>query len=34
VILARKLLRIAFSLWQQPSEKFDAQKIACLRCSS
>jgi len=31
VILARKLLRIAFSLWQQDEAKFDAQKIGCLK---
>jgi transposase len=31
VILARKLLRIAFSLWQQADAKFDAQKIGCLK---
>jgi transposase len=31
VILARKLLRIAFSLWQQPHATFDAEKIACLK---
>lgn len=30
VILARKLLRIAFSLWQQADVPFDAQKIGCL----
>jgi transposase len=30
-ILARKLLRIAFSLWQQPHATFDAEKIACLK---
>ena len=30
VIIARKLLRIAFSLWQQPGRRFDAQKVACL----
>jgi transposase len=30
VILARKLLRIAFSLWQQDQTTFDAQKIGCL----
>ncbi|WP_026604164.1 IS110 family transposase [Methylomonas sp. 11b] len=30
VIIARKLLRIAFSLWQQADARFDAQKIACL----
>jgi hypothetical protein len=32
VIIARKLLRIAFSIWQQPGGKFDPQKIACLTC--
>ena len=31
VILAKKLLRIAFSLWRQENAKFDAQKIGCLR---
>lgn len=31
VILARKLLRIAFSLWQQPDARFDTQKIGCLK---
>jgi transposase len=31
VILARKLLRIAFSLWQQADARFDAQKIGCLK---
>lgn len=31
VILARKLLRIAFSLWRQPEEVFNVQKITCLR---
>jgi len=31
VILARKLLRIAFSLWQQDEATFDAQKIGCLK---
>lgn len=31
VILARKLLRIAFSLWQQTDARFDAQKIGCLK---
>lgn len=31
VILARKFLRIAFSLWQQPDTTFDAEKIACLK---
>lgn len=30
VIIARKLLRIAFSIWQQPGETFNAQKVACL----
>jgi len=30
VIVARKLLRIAFSLWQQPGVQFNAQKVACL----
>jgi hypothetical protein len=30
VIIARKLLRIAFSLWQQADARFDAQKIGCL----
>ncbi|WP_161808463.1 transposase [Methyloglobulus morosus] len=30
VIIARKLLRIAFSLWQQPGILFNAQKVACL----
>lgn len=33
VILARKLLRIAFSLWRQPGETFNPQKIGCLNCS-
>ena len=31
VILARKLLRIAFSLWQQADARLDAQKIDCLK---
>ena len=31
VILARKLLRIAFSLWQQSDARFDTQKIGCLK---
>lgn len=31
VIIARKLLRIAFSLWQQTDARFDAQKIGCLK---
>jgi hypothetical protein len=31
VILARKLLRIAFCLWQQTDARFDTQKIGCLR---
>lgn len=30
VILARKLLRIAFALWQKKDATFDAQKVACL----
>jgi transposase len=30
VITARKLLRIAFSLWQQPGMQLNAQKMACL----
>jgi Transposase IS116/IS110/IS902 family len=30
VIAARKLLRIAFSLWQQPGVQLNAQKMACL----
>lgn len=30
VIIARKLLRIAFSLWQQPEGQFNTQKVACL----
>ena len=34
VILARKLLRVAFSLWKQPDAKFDAQKIGCLKNAS
>jgi transposase len=33
VIIARKLLRIAFSLWRQPGETFNPQKIGCLNCS-
>jgi transposase len=33
VIIARKLLRIAFSIWQQPGNKFEPQKIACLACT-
>ena len=32
VIIARKLLRIAFSLWRQ-GETFNPQKIGCLNCS-
>ncbi len=31
VIMARKLLRIAFALWHQADAKFDAQKIGCLK---
>lgn len=31
VIMARKLLRIAFSLWQQADARFDDQKIGCLK---
>ncbi|MBK8816048.1 MAG: IS110 family transposase [Methylococcaceae bacterium] len=31
VIISRKLLRIAFSLWKQTGAKFDAQKIGCLK---
>ncbi len=30
VIIARKLLRIAFALWQQPDGRFNAQNVACL----
>ena len=31
VILARKLLRVAFSLWQQADTNFNKQKIGCLK---
>lgn len=30
VIVGRKLLRIAFALWQQPNAVFDPQKVTCL----
>jgi transposase len=30
VIIARKLLRIAFSIWKQEGMMFDAQKVLCL----
>ena len=34
VIIARKLLRIAFGIWKQESSMFDAQKVQCLKFSS
>jgi|GEM_PF-3145087 len=34
VILARKLLRIAFSLWRQADARFDAQKIGCIKVAA
>ena len=34
VILARKLLRIAYSLWRQADARFDAQKIGCIKVAA